>query len=162
MSQAISYIHSSPTHTHGQHILISDIRRLRLVGDLKPLESTPGIISLLYGKPNQSTFPIGEISITLRPPSAPQPCSPTEEPVCETLTLRGNELAVGLQYCLTDGIPEFRSLLGEFQTLEHGVIVDNVTAQLTVGNGGQDLIYKAFMCLLDPGDSLLIEAPTYT
>ncbi|ELU37372.1 aromatic amino acid transaminase [Rhizoctonia solani AG-1 IA] len=133
-----------------------------VVRGLLPLEKTPGIISLLAGKPNQSTFPIDEISITLRAPDAPQPYSPSGgEPVRETLKIDGNLLATALQYNFTDGVPDLRALLADFQLKEHGITVDDVNLQLTVGSGSQDLMYKIFTCLLDPGDAILVEAPVY-
>ncbi|KAJ1308240.1 hypothetical protein OPQ81_003955 [Rhizoctonia solani] len=139
--------------------------RLRTIDGIRgllPLEKTPGLISLLAGKPNQSTFPIDEISITLRDPSAPQPYSPSGgEPVRETLKITGDLLATALQYNFTDGVPALRELLADFQLKEHGVKVDDVNLQLTVGSGSQDLMYKIFTCLLDPGDAILVEAPVY-
>ncbi|KAF8604483.1 TdiD protein [Ceratobasidium sp. AG-I] len=138
------------------------LRSIDGIRGLLPLEQTPGIISLLAGKPNPSTFPIEEIAITVRNPGAPQPYSPSGgEAIRETITLKDSELAVALQYNFTDGIPALRALLADFQTKEHGVVVDDVYAQLSVGSGSQDLLYKAFTCLLDPGDSVLIEAPVY-
>ena len=98
----------------------------------------------------------------MRNPGAPQPYSPSGGQVTrETITLKDAELAVALQYNFTDGVPALRSLLADFQKREHGVVVDDVYAQLSVGSGSQDLLYKAFTCLLDPGDSVLIEAPVY-
>ncbi|KAH7344180.1 TdiD protein [Rhizoctonia solani] len=138
------------------------LRTVDGIRGLLPLEKTPGLISLLAGKPNPSTFPIEEISITLRAPNAPQPYSPSGgEPVLETLKIEGDLLATALQYNLTDGIPDLRALLADFQLKEHGVTVDDVNLQLTVGSGGQDLMYKIFTCLLNPGDALLVEAPVY-
>lgn len=132
------------------------------VRGLLPLEKTPGVISLLAGKPNASTFPIEEISITMRAPAAPQPYSHSGgEPVLETLKIQGKDLSEALQYTFTDGIPELRDILSDFQHREHGVVVDDIKLQLTIGNGSQDLMYKAFVCLLDPGDPILLEAPIY-
>ncbi|KAG8728250.1 hypothetical protein FRC10_005180 [Ceratobasidium sp. 414] len=117
------------------------------VRGLLPLELQPGIISLLAGKPNPRTFPIEQLSITLRSPTAPQPYQPNVDPssiIRETLTLKDVDISTALQYSFTDGIPELRQVLAEFQKREHGVDVDNVKLQLAMGTGSQDLLYKAF------------------
>ncbi|CAE6343677.1 unnamed protein product [Rhizoctonia solani] len=138
------------------------LRTIDGIRGLLPLEKTPGVISLLAGKPNQSTFPVDEISITLRAPNAPQPYSQSGgEPVLETLKISGDLLATALQYNFTDGVPDLRELLADFQFQEHGVTVDDVNLQLTVGSGSQDLMYKIFTCLIDQGDAILVEAPVY-
>ncbi|KEP45607.1 aromatic amino acid transaminase [Rhizoctonia solani 123E] len=138
------------------------LRTIDGIRGLLPLEKTPGLISLLAGKPNPSTFPIEEITITLRAPNAPQPYSSSGgEPVRETLKIDGDLVATALQYSFTDGVPDFRAILADFQLKEHGVTIDDVNLQLTVGSGSQDLMYKIFTCLLDPGDAVLVEAPVY-
>ncbi|KDN40466.1 hypothetical protein RSAG8_08086, partial [Rhizoctonia solani AG-8 WAC10335] len=138
------------------------LRTVDGIRGLLPLEKTPGLISLLAGKPNPSTFPIEEISITLRAPNAPQPYSPSGgEPVRETLKIDGDLVATALQYNFTDGVPDLRAVLADFQLKEHGVTVDDVNLQLTVGSGSQDLMYKIFTCLINPGDPILVEAPVY-
>ncbi|CAE6439382.1 unnamed protein product [Rhizoctonia solani] len=140
----------------------TSLRTVDGIRGLLPLEKTPGVISLLAGKPNQSTFPVDEISITLRAPKAPQPYSPSGgEPVLETLKINGDLLATALQYNFTDGVPDLRALLADFQFQEHGVTVDDVNLQLTIGSGSQDLMYKIFTCLIDQGDAILVEAPVY-
>jgi tryptophan aminotransferase len=81
--------------------------------------------------------------------------------VLETLKINGDLLATALQYNFTDGVPDLRALLADFQFQEHGVTVDDVNLQLTIGSGSQDLMYKIFTCLIDQGDAILVEAPVY-
>ncbi|KAG8704543.1 hypothetical protein FRC08_002179 [Ceratobasidium sp. 394] len=140
------------------------LRTIDGIRGLIPLELQPGVISLLAGKPNPRTFPIEQLSITLRSPTTPQPYQPDVESdsiIRETLTLRDDNISTALQYSFTDGIPELRQILAEFQKREHGVDVDNVELQLAMGSGSQDLLYKAFSNILDRGDSVLVEAPVY-
>jgi len=140
------------------------LRTMDGIRGLLPLELQPGIISLLAGKPNPRTFPIEQLSITLRSPTTPQPYQPNADPssiIRETLILKDADISTALQYSFTDGIPELRQLLAEFQKREHGVDVDNVKLQLAMGTGSQDLLYKAFSSVLNEGDSVLAEAPVY-
>ncbi|KAG8762748.1 hypothetical protein FRC11_007878 [Ceratobasidium sp. 423] len=161
----LSPVANKPTDQHDYSRFLARRTGLRTIDGIRgllPLEKTPGVISLLAGKPNQNTFPVEEISITLRAPGAPQPYSPSGgEPVREILNISGDLLATALQYNFTDGVPDLRAVLGDFQLKEHGVAVDDVNLQLTVGSGSQDLMYKIFTCLLDPHDSILVEAPVY-
>ncbi|KAG8719466.1 hypothetical protein FRC08_002781 [Ceratobasidium sp. 394] len=140
------------------------LRKNSGIRDLLHLELQPGVISFLAGKPNPRAFPIEELSIILRSPTAPQPYQSNVEPgsvVREILTLKDDDISTALQYSYTDGIPELRQILAEFQRKEHGVDVDGVKLQLAVGGGSQDLLYKAFSSVLDEGDSVLVEAPVY-
>jgi tryptophan aminotransferase len=149
------FIFASDSH-YSRSALSSPVR------GLLSLESIPGMISLRAGRPNPVTFPIEGLSISLRSPTAHQPYSSAGgDPVCETVKLEGKDIAVALQYTSTDGLPELRKLLGEFQLKEHSVVVDDAEAQLAMGSGSQDLLYKAFTSVLDRGDSVLIEAPAY-
>ncbi|KAG9122084.1 hypothetical protein FRC07_001684 [Ceratobasidium sp. 392] len=157
----------SPKHSYNDYARFmahcTTLRTIDGIRGLLPLELQPGVISLLAGKPNPSTFPIEELSITLRSPTAPQPYhnQPNAEPVLETLTIKNSDISTALQYTFTDGIPELRKTLAEFQKTEHGVDIDDIHLQLAMGSGSQDLLYKAFSSVVDPGDSVLIEAPVY-
>ncbi|KAG8707522.1 hypothetical protein FRC09_001776 [Ceratobasidium sp. 395] len=158
----------SPKHVYENYARFmarcTTLRTIDGIRGLLPLELQPGVISLLAGKPNPTTFPIEELSITLRSPTAPQPYQPTassDSTVFETLTLKNADISTALQYSFTDGIPELRQTLAVFQKNEHGVDVDDVNLQLAMGSGSQDLLYKAFSSVADPGDSVLVEAPVY-
>ena len=67
------------------------------------MEATPGIISLLAGKPNAATFPFTSLSFTARSPIDPSRDVPVD--------LSQAELAKGLQYGETAGIPQLRNWL---------------------------------------------------
>ena len=97
------------------------------------LEQTPGILSLLAGKPHSSTFPITSLNFTFKDPVDPT----VEFPV----QLSQEELEVGLQYCLTPGIPQFLEWTYGLQKRAHGRDKGEGWS-LTTGNGAQDLIYK--------------------
>lgn len=135
-----------------------------------PLESIPGIISLLAGKPNPETFPITSFSFTARTPSA-DGTDPERE-----FTLKGQDLEEALQYGPTPGLPRLiKWLLGLQEEVHERVLGDDWT--LTCGAGGQDLLYKvgpfilrrvrasyvtqAISALVGPGDFVLVEAPVY-
>jgi tryptophan aminotransferase len=118
------------------------------VRGLLVLENTPGILSLLAGKPNSSTFPIRSISMNVRSPAPPF----TES----TITIDGNRIDEALQYGQTIGHPDLVKFLIEMQTELHGR-PKNPSWRVSIGAGSQDLLYKAFQTLTDPGDVVLIE-----
>ena len=97
------------------------------------MEKSPGIISLLAGKPNPSTFPFNSITFTVNSPSDPQ-----EE---VKLTLDGDDLALGLQYGDTAGLKSLLDWIGGLQEVSHGR-KKNEGWRISMGSGSQDLIYK--------------------
>jgi tryptophan aminotransferase len=96
-------------------------------------KKTPGLISLLSGKPNPSTFPLNSITFTAKSPSNPQ-----EE---LKLTLDGDDLAQGLQYGDTAGLKSLLDWIGGLQEVNHGRKRDEGW-RISIGSGSQDLIYK--------------------
>lgn len=118
------------------------------------LENIPGMLSLLAGKPAAETFPISSISINVKS-QTPGGAETTLE-----INSEGNRLYDALQYGRTSGHPYFVKWLMELQTHLHKRSIDG-DWKLSVGSGSQDLIYKAFLALTNPGDSVLIEAPVY-
>lgn len=82
------------------------------VRSLLPLEDTPGLISLLAGKPNSDTFPITSLSFNVR--------SPEDWSSEQTLTIDGRLLANALQYGRTPGIPELLQWIWGLQEFSHG------------------------------------------
>ena len=110
----------------------------RAVQSLMPLEKTPGIISMLAGKPNASTFPFTSIQLTAR-----SPVDPTKE---EILTLGPKELETALQYGPTAGIPSLLEWIWGLQEFSHGRKPDEGWKP-SVGAGSQDVIYKVRGCL---------------
>lgn len=98
-----------------------------------PLESTPGLISMLAGKPNSSTFPFTSIQLTAR-----SPMDPTKEQI---LTIGGKELDAALQYGPTAGIPSLLEWIWGLQEFAHGR-KRGEGWRPSVGSGSQDIIYK--------------------
>ncbi|GJE89936.1 PLP-dependent aminotransferase family protein [Phanerochaete sordida] len=119
---------------------------------LYPLEARPGLISLLAGKPNATTFPLTAITLKAR--------SPTDPDVEITTELDGAALAEGLQYGPTAGIPALIEWVHGLQEREHGRSKGEGW-RVSIGSGSQDVIYKAINTVMNPGDSLLVESPVY-
>ena len=96
----------------------------------------PGVLSMTGGFPNPRTFPTDEL-----------------EEIAGRLIR--DEPGVALQYTPVEGIRSVREYLqeryGEGAALE----------QLIVTSGGMECIQLACQALLDPGDTVLVEAPTY-
>ena len=61
------------------------------------------------------------------------------------------------RYTAVDGIPELKSAICAKFKRENGL--DYAPAQVTVGSGGKQVIYNAFMATLNPGDEVIIPAP---
>jgi len=105
----------------------------KLVRSLYPLENTPGLVSLLVGKPNPETFPLTSLSFTAK--------SPLEDDQVVTLALDQEDLAEGLQYSATAGLPRLLNWLRGLQVRQHGRRKDKGW-DIAVGSGSQDLICK--------------------
>ncbi|KAK0535385.1 hypothetical protein OC834_001550 [Tilletia horrida] len=140
------------------------------IRSLFPTELIPGMISFLAGKPNASTFPLQDISLTFKP-DAVGGSQADGRPT--TVSIAGDDLVTSLQYGPTLGIPKLVKWLTDFVSEQHGRPIitkgseldgkDGQTAWgLTVGNGSQDLLGKAFEAILDPGDTALVEEPAYS
>lgn len=126
------------------------------VHHLVDLENTPGLISVLAGKPNGSTFPIMSITMEVSSPGF------STNGELETIPLDEKSLALGLQYGTTAGQTSLLNLLVEMQCQLHGVTKDS-SWRLSLGCGGTDLLYQALKTLTDPGDVVLVEvsSPTF-
>lgn len=111
----------------------SATRLCNIVRSLFPLEATPGVLSLLAGKPNPTTFPFTSLNFTVR--------SPTQPGEDISVALTEEELAKGLQYSETCGIPTLCGWINELQSRVHGRH-QGEGWRLTVGSGSQDLINK--------------------
>ena len=104
-----------------------------LVRGLYPLESKPGVISFLAGKPNGAMFPFKSLSFTATCPSNPDEVS--------TVSLSGPDLASGLQYGPTAGLPRLIDWFIGLQERSHSRTPIEGW-RLSVGTGSQDLIWK--------------------
>ena len=102
------------------------------VRGLLPLEQTPGVISLLAGKPNGAMFPFTGIQFTV-------PCLDSSEQML--LKVDDDLLSTGLQYAPTSGIPSMVEWLTDFQEQEHGRRRQEGW-RISVTAGSQDAIYK--------------------
>ena len=99
-----------------------------------------GVLSLAGGFPNPATFPYE---------------------VLDELTARvlRDEPGVALQYAPVEGIPSVREYLIERQERHDGRRPER--EELIVTSGGMECIALACQSLVDPGDTVAVEAPTY-
>jgi tryptophan aminotransferase len=141
------------------------------VRSLFPLEDTPGLISLLAGKPNAGTFPFTSLSFTVK--------SPLENGQDVTLTLDQEDMAEGLQYSATAGLPRLVDWLVEGTSRASA----RKTQRRGMGHHSRDWIpgsnlqgeilfhhidhtinvtsAQAIIGMVNPGDSVLVELPVY-
>ncbi len=61
------------------------------------------------------------------------------------------------KYTAVDGIPELKKAICAKFARENGL--DYAPAQVTVGTGGKQVLYNAFMATLNPGDEVIVPAP---
>jgi aspartate aminotransferase len=61
------------------------------------------------------------------------------------------------RYTAVDGIPELKAAICRKFARENGLTY--TPAQVTVGTGGKQTLYNAFMATLNPGDEVIIPAP---
>ena len=102
--------------------------------------SPPGVLSMTGGFPNPATFPDG---------------------VLDELAARlvRDDAAVALQYTPCEGLPSVREYLRDRQAALQGRRPDE--PELFVTSGGMECIQLACQALVDPGDVVAVEAPTY-
>src|SRR5262245_23975556 len=102
--------------------------------------SPPGVLSMTGGFPNPATFPTDELdAIAAR--------------------LLREDAAVALQYTPCEGIASVREYLVDRQEQLQGRRPD--PAQLIVTSGGMECIALMCQVLIDPGDAIVVEAPSY-
>jgi tryptophan aminotransferase len=106
---------------------------LLLVRGLYPLETRPGMISLLAGKPNPAMFPFTSLSFGAH--------DPADQAKVHSISVEPVILSQGLQYAATDGLPVFVEWLTMMQELEHKRNRSEGW-RVTVTGGSQDAIYK--------------------
>jgi 2-aminoadipate transaminase len=100
----------------------------------------PGVLSVTGGFPNPKTFPTEQL----------------DELVAQILR---DDAAVALQYAPSEGLPSVREFLVERQEQLQGRRPE--TAELIVTSGGMECLTLTCQALLDPGDAIVVEAPTY-
>ena len=102
--------------------------------------SPPGVLSMTGGFPNPATFPTDELDeIAAR--------------------LVREDAAVALQYTPCEGIASVREYLLDRQEQLQGRRPE--LAELIVTSGGMECIALMCQALIDPGDTIAVEAPTY-
>ncbi|XP_037753458.1 kynurenine/alpha-aminoadipate aminotransferase, mitochondrial isoform X1 [Chelonia mydas] len=115
-------------------------------------KSPPSLISLAGGIPNPNTFPFKMATITTRDGTAVD--------IGEDLMKRA------LQYSPSAGIPELLSWLKDLQKSLHNPPTakyspDQGQMEICVTTGSQEGLCKVFEMLINPGDNILLDAPTY-
>lgn len=100
----------------------------------------PGVLGMTGGFPNPATF---------------------QTEVLDEIAARliRDEPAVALQYAPSEGLPSVREFLLERQEQLHGRRPE--PGELTVTSGGMECIDLVSRTVLDPGDGVVVEAPTY-
>jgi 2-aminoadipate transaminase len=116
--------------------------RLRAGDELKTIlaGSPPGVLSMTGGLPNPATFPVDEIDEIVR-------------------RLLREDAAVALQYTPTPGLDGVRDYLVDRQEQLQGHRPER--EELIVTSGGMECIALMCQALIDPGDTVVVEAPTY-
>ena len=115
------------------------VMRSSAMRDLMALTERDDVISLAGGMPDTSTFPPDSYASLMNSVSV-QSC------------------ARALQYGPTEGIELVKSCIAEVMAAE-GMAID--TDELLVTTGGQQAIDLVCKTLVDPGDVIVAEAPTY-
>ncbi|XP_060795799.1 kynurenine/alpha-aminoadipate aminotransferase, mitochondrial isoform X1 [Neoarius graeffei] len=125
---------------------------IRILTELQ-LRSPPSLISLAGGAPNPSTFPFHSATIQMKNG--------------ETIMFDETMMKRALQYSASAGIPELVSWMKELQKSLHNPPTaacspERGQMELCVTTGSQDGLCKVFEMLINPGDNVLLDAPTYS
>ncbi len=102
--------------------------------------SPPGVLSMTGGFPNPATFPTDEL-----------------EEIAGRLVRE--DAAVAMQYTPCEGIASVREYLVDRQEQLQGRRPER--SELIVTSGGMECITLMCQALIDPGDAIAVEAPTY-
>lgn len=125
-----------------ESLLSADAKNLRpsAIRKFAALINDPAIISFAGGVPSPATFPSERIA------------------ELAAKVVRDNA-AMSLQYGPTRGLPALREAVASI-CRERGFACDPAT-QLLMTTGSQQALYLVAATLLDPGDVVLVELPTY-
>jgi 2-aminoadipate transaminase len=115
------------------------VMRSSAMRDLMALTERPDVISLAGGWPDTSTFPPDSYAALMS-------------------TVASQSCARALQYGPTEGLALVKRCIADVMRAE-GVEVD--TDEVLVTSGGQQVIDLVCKTLVDPGDVVVCEAPTY-
>jgi 2-aminoadipate transaminase len=108
--------------------------------DLMAVTARPEVISLAGGLPDTSTFPPDTFAAV-------------------TTRIAAESCAKALQYGPTEGLSETVDCIAEVMYADGGMKVD--AEDVIVTTGGQQVIDLVTKTLVDPGDVVIAEAPTY-
>lgn len=125
---------------------VSSRRRPSPIRALMPLAAQPGMISLGSGSPSPESFPVTNISITLRDGSS--------------VTLGETATAAAMQYSPTTGMPPLTKWISQLQAAEHGWQV-GAGGRICVTTGSQNALHLALTMLLESGDTVLADEYAY-
>ena len=100
----------------------------------------PGVLAMTGGFPNPATFPAGVLDGIVA-------------------KLVRDDPEVALQYTPCEGLPSVREYLRDRQEQLQGRRPEH--AELMVTSGGMECIQLLCQALVDPGDAIAVEAPTY-
>ncbi|KAI1888272.1 hypothetical protein AGOR_G00183310 [Albula goreensis] len=125
---------------------------IRILTELQQ-RSPPTLISLAGGAPNPNTFPFH--SATIKVKNGPSV-------VFDETTMKR-----ALQYSGSYGIPELISWMKDLQINLHnpptaGYSPERGHMEMCVTTGSQEGLCKVFEMLVNPGDNILLDAPTYS
>ncbi|KAF1380733.1 hypothetical protein PFLUV_G00167030 [Perca fluviatilis] len=125
---------------------------IRMLTELQQ-RSPPSLISLAGGAPNPNTFPFQSASIKLKNG--------------QMLTFDDAAMKRALQYSASNGIPELLTWMKNLQKDLHdpptaSYAPENGQMDMCVTTGSQEGLCKVFEMLVNPGDNVLLDAPTYS
>ncbi|XP_016091600.1 kynurenine/alpha-aminoadipate aminotransferase, mitochondrial [Sinocyclocheilus grahami] len=125
---------------------------IRILTELQQ-RSPPSLISLAGGAPNPNTFPFQSASIKVKGGEA----LVMDEPLMKR----------ALQYSGSYGIPELLSWMKDLQKSLHnpptaGYSPERGQMEMCVTTGSQEGLCKIFEMLVNSGDNVLLDAPTYS
>ncbi|XP_047242053.1 kynurenine/alpha-aminoadipate aminotransferase, mitochondrial [Girardinichthys multiradiatus] len=134
---------------------VSGARRpspIRMLTELQQ-RSPPSLISLAGGAPNPNTFPFQSASIQVKNG--------------QTVTFDETAMKRALQYSASNGIPELLTWMKNLQKDLHNPPTISYSHEkgqmdLCVTTGSQEGLCKVFEMLVNPGDNVLLDAPTYS
>jgi 2-aminoadipate transaminase len=115
------------------------VMRSSAMRDLMALTERPEVISLAGGLPDTSTFPADSYASLMG-------------------TVAAQSCARALQYGPTEGLSAVKECIAQVMAAEQTIIEPD---EVLVTTGGQQVIDLVCKTLLDPGDIVIAEAPTY-
>ncbi|XP_075884363.1 kynurenine/alpha-aminoadipate aminotransferase, mitochondrial [Nelusetta ayraudi] len=125
---------------------------IRMLTELQQ-RSPPTLISLAGGAPNPNTFPFQSAIIEVKDGPA--------------VTFNEATMKRALQYSASSGIPELLTWMKTLQKNLHDPPTANYSPEngqmdMCVTTGSQEGLCKVFEMLVNPGDNVLLDAPTYS